>query len=164
MKRLFALTLALAMMFSLFAGCSKEEPTATTAAPAGDNKTDTTTAAPVESGNKRTDIVIGVTSDVVSPDPHNQNDTSSGKVLHMMFDTLLYMNGDGEYEPCLAESWENTSDTEYVFHLRKGVKFHNGVEMTAKDVKFTVERCMESAKTAQATDSLTTLKLSTITQ
>ncbi|MBE6989020.1 MAG: hypothetical protein E7432_09655, partial [Ruminococcaceae bacterium] len=73
MKRLFALTLALAMMFSLFAGCSKEEPTATTAAPAGDNKTDTTTAAPVESGNKRTDIVIGVTSDVVSPDPHNQN-------------------------------------------------------------------------------------------
>ena len=154
MKRLFALTLALAMMFSLFAGCSKEEPAPTTAAPAGENKTDTTTAAPVESGNKRTDIVIGVTSDVVSPDPHNQNDTASGKVIHMMFDTLLYMNGDGEYEPCLAESWENTSDTEYVFHLRKGVKFHNGVEMTAKDVKFTVERCMESAKTAQATDSV----------
>ena len=44
------------------------------------------------------------------------------------------MNEDMEMEGALAESFENTSETEWVFHLRKGVKFHNGEEMTADDV------------------------------
>ena len=139
MKRYLATALSLIMMLSLFAGCGIS---------------DLSLGGVVSGEEVRTDIIIGVTSDVVSPDPHKQNDTASGKVLHMLYDTLVVMNGDGEFEPCLAESWENTSDTEYVFHLRKGVKFHNGVEMKASDVKFSIERCMQSAKTAQATDSV----------
>ncbi|MBR4878680.1 MAG: ABC transporter substrate-binding protein [Clostridia bacterium] len=139
MKRYLATALSLIMMLSLFAGCGIS---------------DLSLVSGTGTGDVRTDIIIGTTSDVVSPDPHKQNDTASGKVLHMLYDTLIVMNGDGEFEPCLAESWENTSDTEYVFHLREGVKFHNGTEMKASDVKFSIERCMQSAKTAQATDSV----------
>lgn len=150
MKRFLALTLSLVMMLSLFAGCS--------------SKNDTTTAS-TESGSTtgdekiRTDIIIGTTSDVVSPDPHKQNDTASGKVLHMIYDTLLWMDGNGEFQPLLAEKWENTSDTEYIFYLRKGVKFHNGVEMKASDVKFSIERCMESSMAAQAVESIESVEV-----
>ena len=48
-------------------------------------------------------------------------------------------------EPHLAERWEALDDTTYVFHLRKGVKWHNkppvnGRELVAEDVKFTFDR------------------------
>src|SRR5207302_8583908 len=48
-------------------------------------------------------------------------------------------------EPDLAERWEELDDTTYVFHLRKGVKWHNkppvnGRELVAEDVKFTYDR------------------------
>ena len=71
-----------------------------------------------------------------------------------MFDTLIALNGEGQYDPMLAERWENPSDTEYVFYLRKGVKFHNGVEMKASDVKYSLERCAQSAKTKQNVEAI----------
>src|SRR5690606_20357350 len=39
----------------------------------------------------------------------------------------------------LAERWEQPSPTRYVFYLRKGVKFHDGAELTAEDVKYTYD-------------------------
>ena len=51
--------------------------------------------------------------------------------------------------PDLVESYENTSDTEWVFHLKQGVLFHNGEEMTAKDVKASLELCKESPEVSQ---------------
>ncbi len=46
--------------------------------------------------------------------------------------------------PSLAEYWEISADgLSYVFHIRRGVKFHNGREVTAKDVKFSLERLLD---------------------
>src|SRR5258707_10670708 len=58
--------------------------------------------------------------------------------------------GAFQIEGDLAESWQQTSDTTYVFKLRKGVRFHakppvNGRELTAEDVKFTFERMLTEA-------------------
>src|SRR5688572_29380286 len=55
--------------------------------------------------------------------------------------------GSFQIEGDLAESWQQTSDTTYVFKLRKGVKFHakppvNGRELTADDVRYTFERIL----------------------
>ena len=48
--------------------------------------------------------------------------------------------------PGLAESWEQIDDKTMQFHLRKGVKFHNGYDFTAEDVKFSFERMMNSPR------------------
>ena len=58
---------------------------------------------------------------------------------------MLQMNNDTlKLEPCLAESWEISSDQlTYTFHLRHGVKWHDGTPFTADDVKFTYDRIQD---------------------
>jgi peptide/nickel transport system substrate-binding protein len=58
-----------------------------------------------------------------------------------MWDSLLWVNEEGELEPALAESYEISDDgTEYTFHLRDDVVFHNGEPFNADSVVFTWER------------------------
>jgi ABC-type transport system substrate-binding protein len=66
-----------------------------------------------------------------------------------MYDTLLRRSPkDGQtIIPDLAWKWEISPDNKkYTFHLRKGVKFHDGADFTAEDVKATYERIRESAE------------------
>jgi peptide/nickel transport system substrate-binding protein len=59
----------------------------------------------------------------------------------VIFDGLTEIAPDGTILPGLAESWEVSDDQlTYTFNLREGVKFHNGREMTAEDVKYSLER------------------------
>lgn len=62
-------------------------------------------------------------------------------VLANVYDCLLALEADGSLSPALAESYTVSEDgLTYIFNLRKGVKFHNGTEMTAEDVKFTLDK------------------------
>jgi peptide/nickel transport system substrate-binding protein len=56
-----------------------------------------------------------------------------------MYDSLMRWDEQLIVQPALAESYETPDDVTYVFHLRKGVKFHDGGEMTAKDVKYSLD-------------------------
>src|SRR5918994_2186410 len=59
-------------------------------------------------------------------------------VLKPGWENLLSRNAKGELIPMLAERWQVTDGGRtWKFHLRKGVRFHNGTELTAEDVKFT---------------------------
>ncbi len=61
--------------------------------------------------------------------------------LYFFHDALLKPMPDGNFTPCLAESWTISADAKtYEFKLRKGVKFHNGDTMTAEDVVFSFLR------------------------
>jgi peptide/nickel transport system substrate-binding protein len=61
-------------------------------------------------------------------------------VNNNIFENLIKQNADGSLEPGLAEKWEfNEAGDEITFHLRKGIKFHNGEEMTADDVVYTYD-------------------------
>ena len=141
-NRMISLSVLFALCIMLFSGCSSGEvkDTSNKDTTAGDNASNS------DGGKIRTEIVIGVSSDVVSPDPHDQNDTNSNRVIRMMFDSLVHSDVDGTIKPALAESWETVSDTEYRFKLREGVKFHNGYDLTAEDVVFSLERQMNSPK------------------
>ena len=56
-----------------------------------------------------------------------------------MYDSLLEWDENLIIQPALAESYETPDDTSYVFHLRQGVLFHDGAEMKAADVKYSLD-------------------------
>ena len=85
-------------------------------------------------------LTIGVRGGPDSIDPHFTATGTHAESLKHVFDTLVW-SGDGlEIEPRLAESWKALNDTTWEFKLRKGVKFHDGSDFTAADVKFSIER------------------------
>jgi peptide/nickel transport system substrate-binding protein len=85
-------------------------------------------------------LTIGVRGGPDSIDPHFTATGTHAEALKHVFDTLVW-SGDGlELEPRLAESWKPINDTTWEFKLRKGVKFHDGSDFTAEDVKFSIER------------------------
>ena len=98
-----------------------------------------------ESG--KTDLVIAIDADVDTLHPSDFSTTVEMDVLNQIYDTLMYMNPDGteEPQPRIAESYEISDDgTEYTFHLRNDVTFHDGTPLTSADVKFSLEMYMNS--------------------
>lgn len=92
---------------------------------------------------------FGLTGEPVSMDPSIGNEQNSWQVYYQIFDTLIFRENDGTYSPRLAEKWEMSEDgMELTFWLRDDVNFHNGEKFTAEDVKFTVERLLESPYTS----------------
>jgi len=68
----------------------------------------------------------------------------SASLMDLIFNHLVRLNSKGEIEPDLAQSWDISSDgLVYTFYLRKGVRFHDGIECTAYDVKFTYDKIIQ---------------------
>lgn len=66
------------------------------------------------------------------------------QIYNRLVETEVGSDGKPEIVPSLAESWEISDDgLVYTFHLNKGVKFHNGEELKADDVLFTIEKMMD---------------------
>ena len=121
-KRVLSLLLAFCVVFA-FAGCKKSS----TGAGSGAVQEDST-------------VTVGIAGPVLSMDPANYRDKPTETVLRNIFDGLVTTDKDGNVVPMIAESWKQNSDTEYVFTLRKDVKFQDGTPLTAADVKFTFDR------------------------
>lgn len=97
-------------------------------------------------------------ADITSLDPHQGKETTAVQVTDQIFDTLTVVNAKtGELEPQIAESWDQPNDTTYVFHIRKGIKFHDGSELTADDVKFSLDRAIASAAVSYIVDFIDTV-------
>lgn len=82
----------------------------------------------------------GAGREIASLDPYSFGETFTLSVLNHVYEGLVRYTGDLKIEPALAESWETVSPTVWRFHLRKGVKFHNGNAFTADDVVASLER------------------------
>ncbi len=89
-------------------------------------------------------LVYGRGKDSVKLDPANVTDGESMKVTKQILDTLVtYKKGGTEVVPHLAKSWNVSEDgLVWKFHLREGVKFHDGTKLDAQAVKFNFERWM----------------------
>ncbi len=72
-------------------------------------------------------------------DPRVGIDAQSENLDSLIFDGLVGRDGQMNIVPDLAESWETPNPLTYIFHLRHGVKFHNGRALTSADVKFTFD-------------------------
>ncbi|WP_227374988.1 ABC transporter substrate-binding protein [Haladaptatus halobius] len=91
-------------------------------------------------------------STMTTLDPVKATDTASGTVIQQIFDPLMnYPNGEVAVENLLVESHSVSDDKKtYTFKLKKGAKFHNGKEVTAKDVVYSWRRLAESKNSRRA--------------
>ncbi len=83
---------------------------------------------------------FGFQGDLKALDPYTLNETFTLGVLANVYEGLTKRGPKLEIIPGLAEKWETPEPTRWRFHLRKGVKFHDGSDFTADDVVFSAER------------------------
>ena len=88
-------------------------------------------------------------NDILTMDPHSQNHATTHAMMQYTYEGLVRYSKDYQIEPCLATSWDKVSETQYRFHLRKGVKFHDGSPFTADDVVFSFGRIKQPQGTNQ---------------
>jgi peptide/nickel transport system substrate-binding protein len=92
-------------------------------------------------------LVEGSIGDARTLNPYLASETTGADIAGMVFNGLLRYTPELKHEGCLAERWEVSKDGKVItYHLRKGVKFHDGVELSAEDVVFTY-RCVTDPKT-----------------
>jgi peptide/nickel transport system substrate-binding protein len=89
-------------------------------------------------------IVVGSISDARTLVPILASDSSSADICGMVFNGLVKYDKDVKIVGDLAQRWEISADgTEITFHLRKGVRWHDGAPFTARDVAFTYHRLID---------------------
>jgi peptide/nickel transport system substrate-binding protein len=97
-------------------------------------------------------LVMIIESSPTNLDPRVGLDAQSERIGELLFDALLTRDEHLNVQPGLAERWEIPDPLTYVFHLHRGVTFHDGRPFTSRDVKWTFDSLLEgkirSTKTA----------------
>ena len=130
MKKGIITVLILLLAFSLFA------------AGAGEKKA-TETKAPTEVTKGGILKVALLGSNAVALSPTGIYQTSDWRLANAIYDTLITQDAGGNLLPLLAESWEeDAANLKITFHLKQGVKFHDGSELTAEVAKWNLDYFM----------------------
>ncbi len=88
-------------------------------------------------------------ADLTGLDPHLTQGLQAFHVMGNLFNSLLTIDAELNYVPDLAESWDVLENGKvYVFHLRKGVKFHDGTDFDAGVVRWNYRRIMDPEEKA----------------
>jgi peptide/nickel transport system substrate-binding protein len=90
-------------------------------------------------------VVFLIESSPASLDPRVGTDAQSEHIDELLFDGLVARDASFHFTPALAESWTQPDPLTIVFHLRDGVRFHNGRPLTARDVVWTVNSIRSGA-------------------
>lgn len=137
MKRVTTILLMITVMLTIaLTGCSgdKESTESTTE--------NNTSGNPTEGGS----IVVGITEDLDSLDPHLAVSAGTEEVLFNIFEGLVKPDSEGNIVPAVASEYSISEDAKvYTFTLREGVNFHNGQAVTAEDVKYSIDRCADTS-------------------
>ena len=90
-------------------------------------------------------VIVALTGDVATLDPLRYSSGEEFQVMMNIYNALVEKDESGSFVPSLAESWTVSDDgLSYIFKLKKGVKFHNGEELKASDVVFTLTSAKKS--------------------
>jgi len=88
-------------------------------------------------------LVMIIESSPTNLDPRVGIDAQSERIGELLFDALLTRDEHLNVQPGLAEHWEIPDPLTYVFHLHRGVTFHDGRPLTSRDVKWTFDSLLE---------------------
>jgi peptide/nickel transport system substrate-binding protein len=129
---------------ALLAACSapaSPAPTSPSGAPTTSPSGAATTAPAAAAGSQQSgSVTVGLVnfgSDNFDP----QVGIISQPYMGAIYDTLLWADKDLKVQPGIAESWEQSTDgLTWTFHIRKGMKFHDGTDLTADDVAYNINR------------------------
>ncbi len=119
-KRHLTLTLALMLAMVLVAGCSRHHP---------------------EPG----EIRVGLAQAPMTLDPRYATDAASIRVQELVHRGLVRLDDRFMPQPDLARAWEHPTPLLWVFHLRPGIRFHDGTPLTSRDVAATLESILDPA-------------------
>ena len=140
LKKVVGIILSIIMILNLVACGSGNTGTNTS------NSSGSPTSTESEKANTAKKVLrVAMTSDVNSLDPMMCWQVNAYYVYWTIFERLVKLNVEtNELEPELAERWEIAEDGSTItFYLQKGVKWHDGKDFTAKDVKWSIERGIE---------------------
>ncbi len=132
--------LVLVAVLGLLVACAPAAPSAPSGGAAAPSATSAPAAAPAAGQPvKGGTLVFASPIEPGSMDPRLQNDTAAFRINELVYNGLTTIDQNLEPQPDLAEKIEQPDPTTWVFTLRKGVKFHDGSELTAEDVKATFD-------------------------
>lgn len=136
-KRITGILLVVTMAVSIaLGGCAGDKKEAGSASENGFSGN------PVEGGSIR----VGISQDIDSLDPHKAVSAGTKEVLFNIYEGLVKPDSDGNLVEAVAEKYMISDDAKvYTFTLRDGVKFHNGNDVTAEDVKYSINRCADTS-------------------
>lgn len=112
-----------------------------------------------ETAEVKNTIVVAQGSDAKSLDPHYTNDQPSFRVAVQVYSQLVEVDENMQIIPGLAKSWDYLDDRTTQFHIRQGVKFHNGEELKASDVKFSIDRMLGSPTVAHIINAVESVEV-----
>lgn len=125
-------TLFLALLLSLVVALS---------ACSGDRPVEEKKPQETNSASLSNTISVGIPQDLDSLDPHKAAAAGTREVLFNIYEGLLKIQPNGEVLPALAKEYQISQDgLVYTFTLREGVKFHDGRDLSAQDVKYSIDR------------------------
>ena len=144
-KKVISLLLVAAMTVGM-AACGSNNGAASTNASAGAaNGTEAT--APVSSGDKELAVQIGPDPETI--DPALNSSVDGGNMILHSYECLLVVGQDGTLQPGQAEKWETSEDgLTWTFHLRDGLKWSDGSDLTANDFVYSWKRVCDPAVAA----------------
>ena len=136
-KKLMAFLLLASLLCAALTGCGGSSTEKTPEG--GQTQTGSTDAVANE-------ITVGIAQDLDdSLDPHLAVAAGTKEVMFNVFEGLMKPTSTGDLTPAVAESYTVSEDRlTYTFTLREGVKFHNGDEVTAEDVVYSISRCADT--------------------
>jgi peptide/nickel transport system substrate-binding protein len=112
-----------------------------------------------EPKSERNTLVIGLESSPSNLDPRYATDANSYRLTQILFNPLFKLDPHFNPVPDIVKRWYNPSDTTYIFHLREGVQFHDGSELTSKDVKYTFDTILNPSFKSPHMDAFEKIKL-----
>lgn len=140
-RRKFLKKVGVTSVGTALAGCGSQSGPVVTET---DNQTeDETQETETEQADEDTpdefNLQISIGENPTGLDPHMALG-ATGSIMNQAYERLLFIDRDGKVQPHLATDWERIEPGRARLYLRDGVKFHNGDEMTAEDVAFSLRR------------------------